>query len=287
MRAVDLPPVIGRCSARRAGEGQLTEDDLDTLSETLRRRSGVLLPPHSPEALANLLSPVLRRFGLTGIPALSAELRQGREELARAVAEALATSASGFFRDPAMFERFAAQTLPRLLAGSAETRHLRIWCAACAAGQEAWSIAMLIAEAGLEGWTVEILATDFNTALVERAEAGLYAEAEMQGVSEDRRAAHFVPDGNAWRIRDELRAMTVFRTFNLLDPCDRLGRFDAVFCRNLLIYFDTATAGAVLERLANVIAPGGALMLGPGETLRGFSGDLQSVASGEYARTLS
>ena len=162
---------------------------------------------------------------------------------------------------------------------------MRIWCAACAAGQEAWSIAMLIAEAGLEGWTVEILATDFNTALVERAEAGLYAEVEIQGVSEDRRAAHFVPDGHAWRIRDELRATTVFRAFNLLDPCDRLGRFDAVFCRNLLIYFDTGTAGAVLERLANVIAPGGALILGPGETLRGFSGNLQSVASGEYVRT--
>ena len=255
------------------------------LAVTVRQRSGVILPPHSSDALANLLSPVLRRFGLRDIPALSAALRQGNEDLSRATAEALATSASGFFRDPATFERFAAQALPRLVADRAGARHLRIWCAACAAGQEAWSIAMLIAEAGLKDWTVEILATDFNPALVERAEAGRYSEAEIQGVSDDRRAVHFVPDGNAWRIRDELRAMTVFRTFNLLDPCDRLGRFDAIFCRNLLIYFDTETAGAALERITNVMAPGGALILGAGETLRGFSGDLESVAPGEYVRT--
>jgi chemotaxis protein methyltransferase CheR len=248
----------------------------------VRLRSGVVLPPHNPEALANLLLPVLRRFGLADIPALSAALRQGNEDLARAVAEALATSASGFFRDPLLFERFAAQTLPRLLADRAEARHLRIWCAACAAGQEPWSIAMLIAEARLEGWTVELLATDFNATLVARAEAGIYAEAEMQGVSEERRAAYFVSDGDAWRIRDALRAMAVFRPFNLLDPCEGLGRFDAIFCRNLLIYFDTDTAMGVLDRITNALAPGGALILGLGESLRGFSGDLQPVASGEF-----
>jgi len=247
-------------------------------------RSGVVLPPHNPEALANLLLPVRREFGLADVSALMAALRQGNGDMARAVAEALATSASGFFRDSAMFERFAAQTLPRLLADRAEARHLRIWCAACAAGQEAWSIAMLIAEAGLEGWAVEILATDFNTALVARAEAGLYAEAEMLGVSEDRLGVHFVPDGGAWRIRDTLRRMVVFRNFNLLDPCDGLGRFDAVFCRNVLIYFDTGAATTALERIANALAPGGALLLGFGEGLRGFSGDLQSFAPGEYGR---
>jgi len=261
----------------------LTEDDLDTLSEVVRQRSGVILPPHSPVALANLLAPVLRRFGLTDIPALSAALRRGDEDISRAVAEALATSASGFFRDPAMFERFATQTLPRLLADR-DTRHLRIWCAACAAGQEAYSIAMLIAEAGLKNWTIEILATDFNATLVERAAAGLYTEAEIQGVSEDRRAAHFVPDGGAWRIREELRAMMVFRPFNLLDPCDGMGRFDTIFCRNILIYFDTETAVAVLDRITGLLAPGGVLMLGLGEGLRGFSGDLHAIAPGEYVR---
>jgi len=247
-------------------------------------RSGVVLPPHNPEALANLLLPVRLQFGLADVSALMTALRQGNGDMTRAIAEALATSASGFFRDSAMFERFAAQTLPRLLADRAEARHLRIWCAACAAGQEAWSIAMLIAEAGLEGWAVEILATDFNTALVARAEAGLYAEAEMLGVSEDRLGVHFVPDGGAWRIRDTLRRMVVFRNFNLLDPCDGLGPFDAVFCRNVLIYFDTETATTVLDRMADALAPGGALLLGPGEGLRGFSGNLQPVAPGEYIR---
>jgi chemotaxis protein methyltransferase CheR len=227
---------------------------------------------------------VRRQFGLADVPALTAALRLGNGDVARAVAEALATSASSFFRDSTMFERFATQTLPRLLADRAEARYLRIWCAACAAGQEAWSIAMLIAEAGLEGWTVEILATDFNTALVARAEAGLYAEAEMLGISEDRRGAHFVPHYDAWRIRDTLRPMVVFRDFNLLDPCDGLGLFDAVFCRNVLIYFDTEAAATVLDSITNALAPGGTLLLGLGEGLRGFSGDLQSVAPGEYVR---
>ncbi|MEO9131888.1 MAG: protein-glutamate O-methyltransferase CheR [Sphingomonas sp.] len=273
-----------RAEAMPSEESPLTKDDLEMLSETLRRRSGVTLPPHNAVALTNLLSPVLRRFGLTDIAALTAMLQQGDDGLAQAVAEALATSATGFFRDPSAFDRFAAQTLPRLLADRAGARHLRIWCAACAAGQEPWSIAMQVAEAGLEGWTVEILATDFNTTLVERAEVGLYSEAEMRGVSEGRRTAHFVPDGDSWRIRDGLRGMMVFRSFNLLDPCGGLGRFDAIFCRNLLIYFDTETAAALLGRLTNVLIPGGALMLGLGEGLRGFSGNLQSVAPGEYVR---
>jgi chemotaxis protein methyltransferase CheR len=254
------------------------------LAETVRLRSGVVLPPHNPAALTNLLVPVRRQFELADVPALMAALRQGDGDVARAVAEALATSATGFFRDPAMFERFAAQALPRLLADRAGARHLRIWCAACAAGQEAWSIAMLIAEVGLEGWTVEILATDFNTALVVCAEAGFYTEAEMQGVSEHRRAAHFIPDGDGWRIRDALRRMVVFRPLNLLAPREGLGRFDAVFCRNILIYFDTETAARVLDRIANALAPGGALLLGLGEDLRGYSGNLLPVAPGEYLR---
>jgi chemotaxis protein methyltransferase CheR len=273
---------------RAPREGQLTEDDLDALSEAVRRQSGVILPPHNPVALTNLLSSVLRRFGLTDISALTAALRRDDEEISRAVAETLATSVSGFFRDPALFERFATQTLPRLLGDRAEARYLRIWCAACAAGQEAYSIAMLVAEARLkgvlEGWTIEIVATDFNTALVERAEAGLYSEAEMQGVSEERRATHFIPDGDDWRIRDAVRAMTGFRVFNLLDPCDGLGCFDAVFSRNVLIYFDAETAVAVLGRITKILAPGGVLMLGVGEGLRGFSGDLSAVAPGEYVR---
>ncbi|MEO7691035.1 MAG: CheR family methyltransferase [Sphingomonas sp.] len=266
------------------GESPLTEDHLDVLSATVRRRSGVILPPHNSVALANLLAPVLRCFELPDMSALSAALRQGNDDVERAVTEALATSASGFFRDPSLFDRFDARTLPSLLADRAEARHLRIWCAACAAGQEAWSIAMLISEAGLDDWTVELLATDFNATLVARAEAGIYTEAEMHGVSADRRAAHFAPEGDGWRIREELRGKVVFKPFNLLDPCDGLGRFDAIFCRNLLIYLDTGTAAAVLDRITDVLVPGGALMLGPGESLRGFSRDLQSVVPGEYVR---
>ncbi|HJW41080.1 MAG TPA: protein-glutamate O-methyltransferase CheR [Rhizomicrobium sp.] len=252
----------------------MTDDDFKFLAQNVRRRSGIILPPHKMKFIAGQLAPVQRRFGFRSVEALIAELRHGRETLARAVAEALTTNESSFFRDKAAFEQFHDIVLPRLIEARASTKRLRIWCAACAAGQEPYSVAMLLDDAKLpaKGWSIDLIATDFSGEAIARAEGGLYSHFEVQrGLAIRRLVAHFTQEGGSWRIHENLRRMVSFRQFNLLDSFGWLDDLDAVFCRNVLIYFDQKTKVSVLDKMAEILMPDGALMLGHAESVRGLS----------------
>src|SRR5277367_2930186 len=136
--------------------------DNEFLARLVRRRAGLILPPHKPQFIEGQLAPVMRRFGFRSSDALIAELRHGRDALARAVTEAMTTNESSFFRDRAAFESFRDIILPALLVRRSATKRIRIWSAACAAGQEAYSIAMILDDLklGAEGWSVDLIATD-------------------------------------------------------------------------------------------------------------------------------
>jgi chemotaxis protein methyltransferase CheR len=252
----------------------MTEDDITFLAQIVRRRSGINLPPHKPRFIAGQLEPVMRRFGFRTAEALIAELRHGRDTLAREVTEAMTTNESSFFRDRAIFEQFRDLILPRLLAARAKTKRLRIWCAACAAGQEPYSIAMVLDDAQLaaQGWSIDLIATDISAVMIARAEEGLYSHYEVQrGLAIRRLVAHFVQEGGSWRIHENLRRMVTFRQFNLLDSYGWLDDIDVVFCRNVLIYFDRKMKSTVLEKIGETLAPDGALILGHAESVRGIA----------------
>jgi chemotaxis protein methyltransferase CheR len=135
------------------------------------------------------------------------------------------------------------------------------------------------------GWDVEILGTDINSDSIQRAKEGLYAEFEVQrGLAVRRIVGHFAQDGSGWRIGDALRRAVTFRTFNLLDSYGWVGTADVIFCRNVLMYFDSETKAAVFARLADVLAPDGYLVLGHTETAAGFSKAFVETAPGLYRR---
>jgi chemotaxis protein methyltransferase CheR len=252
----------------------MTGDDLSFLAQIVRRRSGLILPPHKKHLVEGQLVPVMRRFGFRTVEALIAELRHGRDTLARAVTEAMTTNESSFFRDRAAFDQFRDVVLPNLVEARAKTKRLRIWCAACAAGQEPYSIAMLLDDAKLpaKGWSIDLIATDLSAEMIARAEEGVYSHFEVQrGLAIRRLVAHFDEAGGNWRIHENLRRMVTFRQFNLLDSYGWLDDLDVVFCRNVLIYFDRKVKTEVLEKTAEVLAPDGALMLGQSESPRGIS----------------
>jgi chemotaxis protein methyltransferase CheR len=254
--------------------------DYAFLADMLRRRAGLSLGQTRPQVIEGRLAPVMRRFGFRDSAALIAELRHGREALARAVTEAMATNESCFFRDRAVFDQFREIVLPALIERRAASRTLRIWSAACAAGQEAYSIAMTLNERKLraQGWTVDIIATDLSSDMIARAEQGLYTHFEAQrGLPTRRLIEHFTQDGANWRICDSIRRMITFRQFNLLDSYGWLDEVDVVFCRNVLIYFDHKTKANVLGRIADILAPGGYLMLGPAETSLGLGPDFSAL----------
>lgn len=251
-------------------DDRLGEADFQFLATWLSRRTGLMLTLQRPDFAETRLKPVMRRFGFKTLTALVSELHHNSEALAQAACEAMTVNDSAFFRDPEAFAELRDIVLPELVAQRLSTKTLRIWCAAAAAGQEAYSVAMLLDDMELiaAGWTIEMIATDLNSDVVARARTGLYAQIEIErGLSTRRLADGFRREGDQWRVRKHLRQMVTFRPFNLLDSFGWLWPMDLVLCRNVLMYFDTATRRSVLEKMSDILAPDGTLLIGTGEMI--------------------
>ena len=253
----------------------MTEPEFEFLRALLRSRSGLALTPEKRYLVESRLTPVCQRLSLGSLSALVRLLRTGRNPAAeRIVVEAMTTNETFFFRDKAPFDLFRNVLLPRCLAARAAARRIRIWCAAASAGQEPYSLAMILHEQRqrLAGWRIEILATDISTDVLEKAKAGAYSQFEVQrGLPIQLLMKHFRQAGDRWEIAPAIREMVEFKPLNLIQPFGHLGAFDIVYCRNVLIYFDAATKADVLRRIAAALNPDGAVLLGAAETVIGLS----------------
>ena len=251
----------------------MTEADFAFLRDYLRKRSGLSLGPEKRYLVESRLTPICRRFGIATLADLVGTLRLSREgPLERAVVEAMTTNETFFFRDRVPFDLFREVLLPKAIAARAAQRRLRIWSAAASTGQEPYSLAMMIHEAGaqLAGWQVEIVGTDLSTEVLEKARLGLYSHFEVQrGLPVQLLVKYFTQVGEQWRLNPAITGMVSFRPLNLLQPFEHLGQFDIVYCRNVLIYFDKPTQKAVLGRLATHLRPGGFLVVGHSESMAG------------------
>ncbi len=246
------------------------------LAELLKAKSGLVIGQDKIYLLETRLGPLLKKAGLADLNALADRLKRSpADPLVRDVVEAMTTNESFFFRDDKPFLHFKTQALPRLIAARSATAPLRIWSAASSSGQEAYSLAMILAEskALLGGRQVEIIGTDIARDQLARAQQGLYTQFEVQrGLPVQMLVRNFKKEDANWRISEAIRAMVRFREFNLLNDLKPLGPFDIVFCRNVLIYFDQPTKARVLDAIASQMAPDGALYLGGAETVLGITG---------------
>ncbi len=249
--------------------------DFDFLSSLLKRRSGLMLGADKIYLLETRLTPVARRSGMDSLDDLIRELRQSASEpLMREVTEAMTTNESFFYRDRTPFDLFREQVLPSLRQRRQTTKKLRIWCAACSTGQEPYSLALILKqqEALWRGWTIEIIGTDVSRSVLSRACEGVYSQFEVQrGLPIHELLKYFTQEGDTWRLSDEIRKMVTFREFNLLDSFSGLDKFDVIYCRNVLIYFDQATKTRVMESLRGVMPRDGTLFLGAAETVLGIT----------------
>jgi len=265
----------------------MTPGDFAAISELLKRRSGLILPPEKAYLLESRLRPVMRKHALADLSAVAAALIRQDTRLAADVIDAMTTNETLFFRDVRPFDVFREVVLPALLKARAAQRSFRILCAAASTGQEPYSLAMILAEeaARLRDWSCEIVGFDISPTALERARAGRFTQFEVQrGVPTAQLLKHFRRVGTDWQIAAELRAMVRFREFNLLDDLAPFGRCDVVFCRNVLIYFDPATKARTLANIVRRLPGDGYLFLGASETVMGLSGGFVPAAgcSGVY-----
>ena len=258
----------------------------DAIAAMLKARSGIVIGADKLYLIDTRLGPIIKREGLRDLAELAGKLRPG-SPLERDVVEAMTTNESLFFRDSKPFEALRLRVLPRLHAARPPGSVLRIWSAAASTGQEAYSIAMIAADqaTAMPGRKVEILGTDLAREPLERAREGLYSQFEVQrGLPMQMLVRHFAKEDAQWRVKPQLRAAVTFREGNLMADFSALGRFDVIFCRNVLIYFDAPTKRRVLDALARQMAPDGVLFLGGAETVLGLTESFKPVAgeSGAY-----
>lgn len=252
----------------------MTPLDYDFLRKLLKERSGLDLSAEKQYLVESRLLPLARKSGLEGISELVGKLKAGVEALTSEVVEAMTTNETFFFRDKIPFDHLRETVLPSLLQARTNRKSLRIWSAASSTGQEPYSIAMLLKEKepALSGWRVEIVATDLSQGVLEKSRAGIFSQFEVQrGLPIQLLVKYFTQMGELWQLNADIRAMVAHRQLNLLQDFSHLGKFDVIFCRNVLIYFDQDTKAAIFERLAKAIEPDGFLMLGAAETVVGIT----------------
>lgn len=246
----------------------MTPRERDYVAELCAARAGLALDTERPYLLENRLGVVARREGFGSAPELVRALRdRGEERLVWAVVEACAPAHSAFFRDPQVFDALARELQAATDRGAA----VRVWSAACGAGQEIYSLAMLLEERGVDG--VELFASDLSARQLEKAQAGLYTQFEVQqGLSARRLVRHFGNSDDGFLLDAELRRQVRWRRINLIDPPEGVGAFDLILCRYALGGLLAPARERAAAHLARALRPGGRLVFGAGEAPPAGSG---------------
>lgn len=265
------------------------------IADLLRRLAGIHLAAHKREMVYARLARRLRTLGLPDFDAYCALINsdRGADEIGFLV-NALTTNLTAFFREAHHFDHLANVALPEVRArvGAGRPQRLRLWSAGCSSGPEAYSIAMTVLAnvTDLGRWDARILATDIDTAMVATARRGEYGIDALQTVPpafRDRFARLLRdPTGqDRLSIAPEVRRLVTFKPLNLLEPWPMSGLFDAIFCRNVLIYFDRAGRSGIADRFAALLVPRGFLYLGHSESLFGLTDRFRQIGQTIYRRS--
>jgi chemotaxis protein methyltransferase CheR len=247
----------------------------------LEAQCGIVLGDSKQYLVRSRLSPLVNKFGLASLNDLLKDVISGRNrELRLAAVDAMTTNETLWFRDGYPYTVLAERILPEL---AANKRPIKIWSAASSSGQEPYSMAMTVSEMQSKRLgslpNVSIVGTDISTSMLEQCKAGVYDNLALgRGLSPERKRAFFEPaDGGRMKIKDSVKRMVSFRQQNLMENYTLLGKFDVVFCRNVLIYFSPEMKSKVLNQIANSLNPGGYLLLGASESLTGLTDRFEMV----------
>jgi chemotaxis protein methyltransferase CheR len=265
---------VALCNRRKEAIVGLETQEFEYLRQFLAHHSAVMLDEGKGYLAESRLTPLAYREGMDSVQELLAKIRKTSfNDLHRKVLDAMMNNETWFFRDHLPFEALRRAIIPELMADRAATRRLNFWSAASSSGQEAYSIAMTIKEefGGLPGWTISIIGTDLSSAILRRARDGRYSQLEInRGLPAKYLAKYFTREGSDWILSPVIRSMVEFRELNLATPWCNLPKFDTVFFRNVLIYFEVERKREMFSRLVSAMKPDGYLLLGAAETTYGL-----------------
>lgn len=268
-------------------EFSFTDKDFRFLAGLASSKTGIVLQEQKKDMVYGRLARRLRALGLESFKEYCDLLQTdaGADEISQLV-NAITTNLTSFFRESHHFTHLAEEVL-KPLTGAGHVGRLRIWSAACSSGMEPYSLAMTMRSAipHIDKWDAKILATDIDSNMVQTGATGEYAQADVQSVPPAFRTG-IRPGGKPGKVMmdDELKRLIVFRQLNLLEAWPFKGPFDAVFCRNVVIYFDKPTKQKLFARMAEAIKPGGWLYIGHSENLHGISDRFELVGRTIYRK---
>ncbi len=257
-------------------EFPFTEADYQTIVSIVYERSGIVLAAHKRDMTYSRLARRLRALGLRSFRDYCALLSRKESNETGFLINAITTNLTKFFRESHHFEHLEKEVFPALTNFSrGESKpHIRVWSAGCSSGEEPYSIAMTAIAARQQicrDWDLRILATDLDTAMLRKAKAGIYAEALLGDVPARMRSRFFEApageDASAVPVSKAVQNLITFKQLNLLGPWPMSGQFDAIFCRNVMIYFDAKTKNTLIERFHAILKDGGWLYVGHSESL--------------------
>ena len=257
--------------------GTLSAEDqrgYDEFCQFLATTCGIVLGSNKQYLVNSRLNKLVEDNGISSLTELVTRLKRGHDEkLYVAVVDAMTTNETSWFRDGYPYDFIADQILPGALATN---KALRIWSAASSSGQEPYSLSIIIEEfiknKGSLLRPVKIIATDISRTVLNDAKEGVFPQMSLdRGMSPARININFEPHNEMWKLKSSIKQRIDFREFNLLENYAALGKFDVIFCRNVLIYFSEKTKKDIFSRIAGALNPGGYLILGGAESIANYT----------------
>lgn len=261
----------------------LSHGDYEAFQAFLEDACGIVLGAGKEYLVSSRLGGLMREYGIATVGDLLGQLSSGRNpRLRTSIIDAMTTNETFWFRDMSHFRLLQEMICPEIKARNG--RSIRIWSAACSYGQEPYNLSMVVqdfqrANPGALGAGLEVVATDISSTVLSEAKKGIYCGmSASRGLSIEQQNRYFKANGDCLEVRPEIRRAVNFRELNLTKGYEMMGRFDVIFCRNVLIYFSSEQKRDIINRMARVLNPGGYLFLGSTESMSAHTDRFEMVS---------